>query len=141
MRRRGAPIEDGPESYRNNVPPQEMVGGVFGLNDAVVLTPAVAGAASPAIFAGAVAPADLAGTDVPAVAEKKLSAVAEDYSLADDAEGSPLVIRVSKQLQAVVGVGPMRDVGSVDGRRSVGFRIRSTRGLVKRGHCDCIQNR
>ena len=62
----------------------------------------VAGAASPAVFAGAVAPVDLAGTDVPAVAEKEFSAVAEDYSLADDAEGSPWVIRVSKQLRAVV---------------------------------------
>ena len=88
-------------------------GGVFGLNDAVVLTPAVAGAASPAVFAGAVAPADLTGTDVPAVAE--------DLSLADDAEGSS-VIRVSKELRAVVGVDQMRDVGgSVEGRRPVGL--------------------
>ena len=55
-----------------------------------------------AVFAGAVAPADLAGTDVPAVAEKEFSAVAEAWSLADDAEGSPSVIRVSKQLRAVV---------------------------------------
>ena len=47
----------------------------------------------------------------------ELSAVAEDFFLADDAGGSPSVIRVSKQLQAVVGVVPMRDVGSVDGRR------------------------
>ena len=67
------------------------------------------------------APADLAGTDVPAIAGKKLSAVAEDYSLADDAEGSPSVIRVSKQLRAVVGVGSMRDVGSVDERGPAGF--------------------
>ena len=66
------------------------------------LTPAVAGAMSPDIFAGAVAPADLAGTDVPAVAEKEFSAVAEAWSLADVAEGSPSFIRVSKQLQAVV---------------------------------------
>ena len=53
------------------------------MNDAVASTSAVAGAASLAVFAGAVAPADLAGTDVPAVAEKKFSAVAEDYSLAE----------------------------------------------------------
>ena len=66
------------------------------------LTPAIAGEMSPAVFAGAAAPADLAGTDVPAVAEKEFSAVAEAWSLADDAEGSPLVIRVSKQLRAVV---------------------------------------
>ena len=79
------------------------------MNDAAVLTPAVVGAASPAVFA-----------DVPAVAGKELSAVAEDLSLADDAEGSS-VIRVSKQLRAVVGVGPRRDVGSGDGRRPVGL--------------------
>ena len=68
----------------------------------MVLTAAVAGTASPAVFAGAVAPADFAGTDVPAVAEKEFSAVAEGCSLADDAEGSPLVIRAGKQLRAVV---------------------------------------
>ena len=76
-----------------------------------MLTPAVA---------GAVAPADLARTHVPAVAGKEFSAVAEDLSFADDAEGSS-VISVSKQLRAVVGVGPMRDVGSVEGRRHVGL--------------------
>ena len=42
----------------------------------MALTPAVAGAESPAVFAGAVAPADLTGTDVPAIAEKEFSAVA-----------------------------------------------------------------
>ena len=46
----------------------------------MVLTAAVAGTASPAVFAGAVAPADFAGTDVPAVAEKEFSAVAEGCS-------------------------------------------------------------
>ena len=51
------------------------------------LTPAVAGAMTAADFAGAVAPADLVGTDVPAVAEKEYSAVAEACSSADDAEG------------------------------------------------------
>ena len=66
------------------------------------LTPGVAGEKTPAVFAGTVAPADLAGTDVPAVAEKELLAVAEAWSLADNAEGSPSVIRVSKQLRAVV---------------------------------------
>ena len=50
------------------------------------LTPAVAGEMSPAVFAGVVAPAYLAGTDVPAVAEKEFLAVAEAWSLADDAE-------------------------------------------------------
>ena len=47
-------------------------------------------------------PADLARTDVPAVAEKEFLAVAEACSSADDAEGTPSVIRVSKQLRAVV---------------------------------------
>ena len=55
-------------------------GGGFGLNDAAVLTPAIAGAASPAVFAGAGAPADLAGTDVPAVSGKEFLAAAEDLS-------------------------------------------------------------
>ena len=47
-------------------------------------------------------------------------AVAEDFSLADDAGGSPSVIRVSEPLQAVVGAVPLIDVGkasSVVGRR------------------------
>ena len=57
----GATERNGPESYRDYVPPQDVTGEVFGLNDAVVLTPAIAGAASPAVFAGAGAPADLAG--------------------------------------------------------------------------------
>ena len=76
-----------PESYRDYVPPRDVTGEVFGLNDAAVLTPAIAGAASPAVFAGVVAPADLAGTDVPAIAGIELPAVAEDLSLADDAGG------------------------------------------------------
>ena len=66
------------------------------------MTPAIAGAMSLAVFDGAVAPADLVGTDVPAIAGKELSAVAEACSSADDAEGSPSVIHISKQLQAVV---------------------------------------
>ena len=66
-----APVEEGPLPR----------GGVFGLIDAVVLTTAIAGVATPAVFAGAVAPADLAGTDVPAIAEKEFTAVAEDYFL------------------------------------------------------------
>ena len=78
---RGATERNGPESYRDYVPPQDVTGEVFGLNDAVVLTPAIAGAASPAVFAGAGAPADLAGMEFPAVAE--------DVSLADDAGGCP----------------------------------------------------
>ena len=44
-------------------------------------------------------------------------AVAEDLSLANDAGGSPSVIRASKPLRAV----PMMDVGSVDGRRPAGL--------------------
>ena len=63
----GAPERNEPESYRDYVPPRDVTGDVFGLNDAAVLTPAIAGAASPAVFAGEAAPADLAGTGVPAV--------------------------------------------------------------------------
>ena len=55
----------------------------------MVLTPAIAGAVSPAVFAGAAAPADLAGTGVPAVAGMEFPAAAEDLSLADDAGGCP----------------------------------------------------
>ena len=40
-------------------------------------------------FAGAVFPPDLARTDFPAVAGKKLSAVSEVHSSADDDEGAP----------------------------------------------------
>ena len=96
----GAPFEEGPENDRTPGHPREMAGGgggVFGRNNT-----AVAGTMSPAVFAGAVAPANLAGTDVPAVAEKEFSTVAEVCSSADDAEGSPSVICVSQQLQAVV---------------------------------------
>ena len=39
-------------------------------------------------------------------------AVAEDFSLADDAGGSPSVIRVSEPLRAVVGTVPRMDVGN-----------------------------
>ena len=95
-----------------------MTGEVFRLSDAAVLTPAVAGAASPADFAGAVAPADLAGTDVPAVAGMEFPAVAEDLSLTDDAGGSPSVIYVSEPLRAVVGAVPLMDVVR---RRPVGL--------------------
>ena len=38
----GATERNGPESYRDYVPPQDVTGEVFGLNDAVVLTPAIA---------------------------------------------------------------------------------------------------
>ena len=96
---RWVPIGEGPDSRGNCVPSREMLKGVFGRNDAVI---------SPTDFAGAVAPADLAGTDVPAVAGKKLSAVAEVLSSADDDEGAPLVIRASKQWHAVVEVSHVR---------------------------------
>ena len=57
----GAPERNRSESYRDYLPPRDVTGEVFGLNDAAVLTPAIAGAASPVVFAGAAAPADLAG--------------------------------------------------------------------------------
>ena len=77
--------------------------GGFGLNDAAVLTAAIA---------GAVAPADLAGTDVPAVARMEFPAVAEDLSLADDAGGGgSLVIHVSEPLRTAAEADPLIDVG------------------------------
>ena len=62
----GAAEKNKQEGYRNSVPPRDVTGEAFGLNDAVVLTPAVAGSATSAVFAGAVAPADLAGMMFPA---------------------------------------------------------------------------
>ena len=97
------------------MPSREVHGGVVGRSDAVASTTALAGAASPADFAGAVAPADLARTDVPAVAGMKFSAVAEVYSSAVDDEGTPLVIRTSKQRRAVVGTGPVWPGGECGG--------------------------
>ena len=82
----GVPLKGRGQKVTGTIYP---LGEVFGLSDAAVLTPAVAAAASPAVFAGAVAPANLAGTDVPAVAGMEFPAVAEDLSLADDAGGSP----------------------------------------------------
>ena len=86
----------------------------FGLNDdAVVLTPTVAGAASSAVFAGAVAQADLAGTVFPAVAGMELLAIAEVLSLADDVGGLPSAVCVSELLRAAAGVDPLIDVEAV----------------------------
>ena len=98
----GAPIGEGPDCCGAHGHPRGMAREVFGRKYAVGLTTAVAGEMSPAVFAGAVSPADLARTEVPVIAKKELSAVAEARSLADDAEGSPSSIRVSKQLWAVV---------------------------------------
>ena len=67
----GAPDGKGSESYRDYIPPRDVTAEVFGPN---VLTPAIAGAAPPAVFAGAVAPANLARTDVPAIAGMEFSA-------------------------------------------------------------------
>ena len=95
-----------PESYWDYVPPLDVTGEVFGLSDAAVLTPAIA------------------GTDVPAIAGMEFPAVAEDLSLADDARGSPSVIRVSEPLRAVVRAVPLINVGkasSVVLRRPMGL--------------------
>ena len=82
----------------------------FGLNDAAVLTSAVAGAASSAVFAGVVALAYLAGMPFPAVAGMEFPAVAEDLSLADDVGGCPPAVRVSEPLRAAAGADPLSDV-------------------------------
>ena len=63
--------------------------------------PAVAGGASPAVFARASAPADLAGTMFPVVAG--------DLSLADDAGGLPSAVRVSELLWAASEADPLID--------------------------------
>ena len=76
----GAAEKNRQEGYKNSVPPREVTGEASGLNDAAVLTPAIAGAASSAVFAGAV---------FPAVAGMEFPAVAKDLSLADDAGGCP----------------------------------------------------
>ena len=53
----------------------------------------------------------VAGMGVPAVAGMEFPAVAEDVSLADDAGGLPLVIRVSEPLRAAAEADPLIDVG------------------------------
>ena len=56
----GAPERNWPESYRDYVPPRDVTGEVFELNDTTVLTPAIVGVASTAVFAGVAVPANLA---------------------------------------------------------------------------------
>ena len=63
----------------------------------------------------------------------EFSAVDEDLSLADDAGGSPSVIRVSKPLRAVVRAVPLIDVGSVVGRRHVGLSDSDDRRTSEEG--------
>ena len=67
----------------------------------IVLTPAIAGAASPA---------DFAGIPFPAVAGMEFPAVAEDLSLAHDAGGLPMAARVSEPLRPAAVGGPLSDV-------------------------------
>ena len=73
------------KGYRNYVPPRDVTGEAFELDNAVVPTTAIAGAASLAVFAGTVVPADSAAILFPAVAGMECPAVAEDLSLAVDA--------------------------------------------------------
>ena len=101
------PTVEGSDGSDNCVSSREIPEGIVGWSEAVVLTTAVAGAASPTVFAGVVAPADLAGTDVPAVVGMKFLAVAEVSSSALDAEGVPLVTQASGPWHDVVGVGPV----------------------------------
>ena len=56
------------KGYRNSVPPRDVTGEAFELDDTVVLTPAVAGVASSAVFVGALAAADFVGIPFPAAA-------------------------------------------------------------------------
>ena len=91
-----------------------------------MLTPAIAGAASPAVFSGAAAQADLAGTGVLAVNGMEFPAIAEDLSLADDAGVLPLVICVTEPLRAAAEADPLIDVGkasSLDLPRPTGLSV------------------
>ena len=92
----GAVEENGQDCHRNSVPSRDVTGEAFGLNDAAILTSAVAGAASSAVFAGA-------ATVCPAVAGMEFPAVGEDLSLA---EVVPSAIPVSEPLRAVAEADP-----------------------------------
>ena len=85
----GAPERNGPESYRDyvHVPPRDVTGEVFGLNDTAVLTPAIAVAASLAVFA---APTDLAGWEF-----RPLPRIYLWPRMLGGGGGLPLIIRVS----------------------------------------------
>ena len=89
------------KGYRNAVPPRDVTGEAFELDDAAVPTPAIA---------GAVAPADSAGIPFPAVDGMEFPAVAEDLYSADDAGGLPPAVCVSELLRPAAGVGPLSDV-------------------------------
>ena len=54
------PTGEGSDGSENGVPSRESPEGVVGRSEAVVSTTAIAGAASPTVFAGAAAAADLA---------------------------------------------------------------------------------
>ena len=98
------------KGYRNSVPPQDVTGEAFELDNAAVLTPAIHRAASSSVFAGAVAPADFAGIPFPAITGMELPAVAEDLSLANDVGGLPPAVCVSEPLRSAAGAGPLPDV-------------------------------
>ena len=91
------------KGYRNSVPPRDVTGKDFKLDNAAVPTTTVAGAASPAVFAGAVVPAASVVILFPAVAGMECLAVAEDLSLAVDVGGLPPAVRVRKPFRPAAG--------------------------------------
>ena len=79
----GAAEKNRQEGYRNSVPPWVLTGEAFELNDAVVLTPAIA---------GAIALSVLAGMMFPAIAGMEFPAIADDLSLTDDVGPQPSML-------------------------------------------------
>ena len=77
------------KGYRNSVPPRDVTGEAFELDNVAVPTTAIAGAASPVVFAGDRSPADSDGILFPAIGGMECPAVAEDLSLAVDVGGFP----------------------------------------------------
>ena len=119
----GASEGKGPKRYRNYVPPRDVTGEVFGLSDAAVLTPAIGGAVSPAVFAGAPRPT-LSGRMFRPLSGWNSRPLPRISPWPMMLGGSPSVIRVSEPLRAVVGVVPLIDVAttsSVVGRRPAGL--------------------
>ena len=83
----------------------------------MVLTAAEAGAVALANISRAVAPVDLVGTNVPAVAGRYFSDVAEVHSSAVDDEGDPSVVRTSRQRSMVAprkDGGPMEEISVLE---------------------------
>ena len=89
------------KGYRNSVPPRDVTGEAFELDNAAVPTTAIAGTE---------VPVDSAGILFPATAGMECPAVAEDLSLAVDVEGLPPAVRVREPLRPAARAGMLPDV-------------------------------